>query len=152
LTQPDALFSLLPPAAHAGWLVGNAFEAYGARLPVLPGNADVTVPDTDTTQPSHSTPRRLTCWPSAAALLRLAPAMLAEGRQPVLTVHNPFTCVMGQTTVERAAGSRRRPHSVDPSMTTAPTPSTERALFFDRMATADLALVAATEQRANPTP
>ena len=37
-------------------------------------------------------------------------------------------------------------------MTTAPTPSTERALFFEPMTTADLALVAATEQRANPHP
>lgn len=37
-------------------------------------------------------------------------------------------------------------------MTTAPTPSTERALFFEPMTAADLALVAATEQRANPHP
>lgn len=37
-------------------------------------------------------------------------------------------------------------------MTTAPTPSTERALFFEPMTTADLVLVAATEQRANPHP
>lgn len=116
LTQPDALFSLLPPAAHAGWLVGNAFEAYGARLPVLPppiDNAAGTAPDTDATQPPHGTPRRLSCWPSAAALLRLAPAMLADGQatradgaQPVYVRDQ-----VAKTTLERAAEQAAAAHT-----------------------------------------
>jgi len=116
LTQPDALADLLPPAAHAGWLVGNAFEAYGARLPVLPqlpGNADGTVPDTDTTQAPHSTPRRLTCWPSAAALLRLAPAMLADGQATHAAGAQPVYVrdQVAKTTLERAAEQAAAAHT-----------------------------------------
>lgn len=37
--------------------------------------------------------RQLTCWPTAAALLRLAPHMLAAGLQQALQVPSRCTCV-----------------------------------------------------------
>lgn len=61
--QPPGFEVLAPEALHAEppWvLAGNAFAAYGDRLPT-------GVP-------------RLTVLPTAAALLRLAPALLAAGR------------------------------------------------------------------------
>lgn len=114
LTQPDALDSLLQPAARTGWLVGNAFEAYGSRLPVLPpppDNAAGTAPGT--TQLPHVTPRQLTCWPSAAALLRLAPAMLAAGQATHAAGAQPVYVrdQVAKTTLERAAEQAAAAHT-----------------------------------------
>lgn len=102
LTKPEALSECLPPAARTGWLAGNAFDAYGSRLPAHP------------TTPAESATRQLTCWPTAAALLRLAPHMLAAGlatnaagAQPVYVRDQ-----VAKTTLERAAehmGAHTRP-------------------------------------------
>lgn len=101
LTKPDALADLLPPAAHTGWLAGNAFEAYGPRLPVLQPHET----GTDAGEPPQSAPRQLTCGPSAAALLRLAPAMLAAGLETHAAGAQPVYVrdQVAQTTLERAA-------------------------------------------------
>lgn len=79
LDQPQALS--LPP----GWtLAGNAFDAYGDRLPAGP---------------------RVACLPDAQALLRLAPSLLARGdalpadRALPLYIRDK----VAQTTDERAA-------------------------------------------------
>ena len=79
LDQPEALE--LPP----GWtMAGNAFAAYGDRLPPGP---------------------RIACLPDAAALLRLAPAMLERGRAVPAEQALPLYIrdKVAQTTDERAA-------------------------------------------------
>jgi tRNA threonylcarbamoyladenosine biosynthesis protein TsaB len=79
LDQPQAL--VLP----SGWtLAGNAFDAYGERLPQG---------------------RRLSCLPDAAALLRLAPALLASGQAVPADRALPLYIrdKVAQTTDERAA-------------------------------------------------
>lgn len=58
LVQPDAF----TPAPGAALLAGNVFEAYGTRLP-----------------PDAPGQRRVSAWPTATALLRLAPGLLAAG-------------------------------------------------------------------------
>jgi tRNA threonylcarbamoyladenosine biosynthesis protein TsaB len=87
LDKPQAL--RLP----AGWmLAGNAFEAYGERLPAGP---------------------RFACVPDAAALLRLAPALLAEGQGVSAEQALPLYIrdKVAQTTDERAALKAARPLS-----------------------------------------
>ena len=79
LDQPEAL--RLPP----GWTIaGNAFEAYGERLPRGP---------------------RVVAWPDAAALLRLAPGLLASGEGLPADRALPLYIrdKVAQTTDERAA-------------------------------------------------
>jgi len=69
----------------AGWvLAGNAFAAYGERLPAAP---------------------RLDALPAAAALLRLAPGLLAAGHQVAPSDAWPLYVrdKVAQTTAERAA-------------------------------------------------
>lgn len=85
---PEAL--RLPPAAGPGWaLAGNAFEGYGARLP-FPDD----VP-------------RWEAWPTAGALLRVAPAWLAAGRALPAEQALPLYVrdKVAQTVAERAAAS-----------------------------------------------
>ncbi len=79
----------LAPLAGAGWaLAGNAFAAYGERLP----------------GPLRALPR-LPAAPSAAALLSLAPALLAAGRAVPAEQALPLYVrdKVAQTTAERAA-------------------------------------------------
>jgi tRNA threonylcarbamoyladenosine biosynthesis protein TsaB len=69
-----------------GWvLAGNVFTAYGGRLPA-PGE-------------------RIEALPTAAALLRLAPALIAEGRAVPAAGALPLYVrdKVAQTTAERAA-------------------------------------------------
>ena len=82
-------FGLLAPEAvevPAGWaLAGNAFQAYGARLP--------------------AGPQRLEALPTAAALLRLAPGLLAADQAQPAAGALPLYIrdKVAQTTAERAA-------------------------------------------------
>jgi tRNA threonylcarbamoyladenosine biosynthesis protein TsaB len=79
LDKPEAL--ALPP----GWtLAGNAFDAYGERLPAGP---------------------RVACLPQAQALLRLAPALLERGDAVPADQALPLYIrdKVAQTTDERAA-------------------------------------------------
>ena len=79
LDKPDALS--LPP----GWtLAGNAFDAYGERLPPGP---------------------RVACLPGAQALLRLAPGLIARGGAVPADQALPLYIrdKVAQTTDERAA-------------------------------------------------
>lgn len=79
LDQPQAL------SLPAGWtLAGNAFDAYGERLPPGP---------------------RVACLPDAQALLRLAPALLASGHAVPADRALPLYIrdKVAQTTDERAA-------------------------------------------------
>ena len=79
LDKPEAV------ALPAGWtLAGNGFEAYGDRLPQG---------------------ARLAALPDAAALLRLAPAMLADGDAVAAAGALPLYVrdKVAQTTTERAA-------------------------------------------------
>ena len=78
----------LAPLAGAGWaLAGNAFAAHGERLP----------------GPLRALPR-LPAVPSAAALLSLAPALLAAGRAVPAEQALPLYVrdKVAQTTAERA--------------------------------------------------
>jgi len=82
LGRPEAL----PWPAGAGWaLAGNVFTAYGGRLP---GGAD-----------------RIEAVPTAAALLRLAPALIAAGQAGPATGALPLYIrdKVAQTTGERVA-------------------------------------------------
>ena len=87
-TQTTA-YSLLSPehlVSEAGVaLAGNVFEAYGARL-------------------SHTTAPRLIALPTASALLRLAPALLAAGRAVPAEQALPLYIrdKVAKTTLERA--------------------------------------------------
>lgn len=77
----------------AGWtLAGNAFDAYGARLPAGP---------------------RVAAQPTAAALLRLAPALLAAGAAVPAAQALPLYIrdKVAQTTEERAAARAAPPSS-----------------------------------------
>ncbi len=80
LDRPEAV--VLPP----GWLLaGNAFAAHGGALP--------------------GTARRIEAMPTAAALLRLAPALLAAGQAGPAAAAAPLYIrdKVAQTTQERAA-------------------------------------------------
>ena len=83
-------FQLLAPEAvvlaAGGWLAGNAFAAYGARLP---GEAA----------------QRIDALPTAAAMLRLAPALLAAGLAvpPDQALPRYIRDKVAKTTDERAA-------------------------------------------------
>jgi tRNA threonylcarbamoyladenosine biosynthesis protein TsaB len=80
LSAPEAL------AVPAGWaLAGNAFTAYGARLPAAA--------------------RRIEAMPVAAALLRLAPMLIAAGQAAPAASARPLYIrdKVAQTTAERAA-------------------------------------------------
>ena len=79
LDQPEAL------SLRSGWtLAGNAFDRYGERLPPGP---------------------RVAALPDAAALLRLAPGLLADGRGLPADQALPLYIrdKVAQTTIERAA-------------------------------------------------
>ena len=85
LLKPEQVAGMLAPTAHAHLLAGNAFEAYGPRLPThLP---------------------RLAAAPTAAALLRLAPALLAQGLAGPAADAQPLYVrdKVAQTTAEREA-------------------------------------------------
>jgi tRNA threonylcarbamoyladenosine biosynthesis protein TsaB len=91
LLKPEQVEGLLAPVEHPHLLAGNAFEAYGPRLPThLP---------------------RLTAAPTAAALLRLAPALLAQGLAGGPADAQPLYVrdKVAQTTAEREA-ARQAPH------------------------------------------
>jgi tRNA threonylcarbamoyladenosine biosynthesis protein TsaB len=79
LAKPEAV--MVPD----GWsLAGNAFSAYGARLPVVP---------------------RIEAAPRASALLRLAPALMAAGHAGAAVHATPLYIrdKVAQTTEERAS-------------------------------------------------
>jgi tRNA threonylcarbamoyladenosine biosynthesis protein TsaB len=81
LAKPEAVI------VRAGWsLAGNAFSAYGARLPGAPGV------------------RRIEAVPSALALLRLAPVLIAAGHAGAAVHATPLYVrdKVAQTTQERA--------------------------------------------------
>ena len=82
LMAPESVHA---PSGDGWWLVGNAFKAYGERLP-----ADL--------------PRQI-ALPTAAALLRLAPALLAAGGAvaPELAWPLYIRDKVAQTTAERLA-------------------------------------------------
>jgi tRNA threonylcarbamoyladenosine biosynthesis protein TsaB len=87
LLKPEAV-SLQVPGLGKAVAAGNAFDVYGARLMGLPADAD-----------------RIRALPQAAALLRLAPQLLAAGKA-VSAEHALPTYVrdkVAQTTTERAA-------------------------------------------------
>lgn len=83
LSAPEEL--VLPPGFV---LAGNAFEAYGERLP--------------------EGGQRLSALPTAAAMLRLAPALLADGRTVAPADAWPLYVrdKVAQTTAERAAAKQ----------------------------------------------
>lgn len=85
LCPPEQLAALLGEAAQTAPLVGNVFELHGSRLP-------------DTGQPTQ------TAWPTAAALLRLAPGLLAQGQATLAAQAQPLYVrdKVAQTTAERA--------------------------------------------------
>lgn len=87
LVKPETLAPLLTPAASV--LAGNVFEAYGPRLPMQGRTC-------------------LSAWPTAAALLRLAPTLLeAGGARPAQDAHPVYVRdKVAQTTQERLAASR----------------------------------------------
>ncbi len=85
LCKPEQLAALLSGGAQAGALAGNAFDLHGTRLPA-------------TAQPPQ------TAWPTAAALLRLAPALLRQGLATPAAGAQPLYVrdKVAQTTAERA--------------------------------------------------
>lgn len=85
LLKPEQVAGMLAPTAHTHLLAGNAFEAYSPRLPTL-------LP-------------RLAAAPTAAALLRLAPALLAQGLAGPAADAQPLYVrdKVAQTTAEREA-------------------------------------------------
>ena len=86
LVAPQAL-----DAAPGAWLAGNAFATYGSRLPMGSAQAVVTAP-------------------AASALLRLAPALLAEGQGRPADQALPLYVrdKVAQTTAEREAARAAR--------------------------------------------
>ncbi len=84
LLKPEQLHTELTHQARAGVLAGNAFEAYGSRLPNTDG-------------------KPLNAWPTAAALLRLAPGLLAQGLATPASEAQPVYVrnKVAQTTDER---------------------------------------------------
>ncbi len=76
-------------AVHADEaLAGNVFEAYGARLP-----------------PASASQPWIMAWPTAEAMLRLAPGLLAQGQgvDPALALPLYIRDKVASTTAERAA-------------------------------------------------
>lgn len=89
--QPIALAAPQDVVVPPGWTVaGNAFAAYGERLPAAP---------------------RLAAQPAADALLRLAPALLAagQGRPAAAALPLYIRDKVAQTTEERAAARAAAP-------------------------------------------
>jgi len=84
--KPEHLAFSPPPGAALWVLAGNVFEAYGARLPSCPA-------------------QRINAAPTAAALLRLAPRLLAVGAAlpAALALPTYVRDKVAQTTLERAA-------------------------------------------------
>lgn len=84
--KPEHLAFSPPPGAALWVLAGNVFEAYGARLPSCPA-------------------QRINAAPTAAALLRLAPRLLADGAAlpAALALPTYVRDKVAQTTLERAA-------------------------------------------------
>jgi len=94
LLKPGQVTGMLAATDHAHLLAGNAFDTYGSRLPAhLP---------------------RLTAAPTAAALLRLAPALLAQGLagQPADAQPLYVRDKVAQTTAEREAARATPPTGV----------------------------------------
>ena len=97
--QPLAACTLVPPQGLAqAWrtnacrlLTGNVFEVYADRLPALPSGSTV-----------------LPALPTAAAMLRLAPALMAAGaaRSPEQALPLYVRDKVAQTTEERALVQR----------------------------------------------
>lgn len=85
LLKPEQLADVLGAETPHHLMAGNAFEAYGARLP-------------------HQLPR-LAAAPTAAALLRLAPALVAQGLADTAAHAQPLYVrdKVAQTTEEREA-------------------------------------------------
>ena len=92
LIKPEQLGSLLSAEAACGLWVGNVFEVYGPRLPATAA-------------------RQLPAWPTAAALLRLAPGLLAQGLATPAAHAQPLYVrdKVAQTTVERALLAQTAP-------------------------------------------
>ncbi len=90
LIKPEAVASWLSPEVSV--LAGNVFEAYGARLP-------------------EQGLSRISAWPTAAALLRLAPALLNAGGAVAAKDAHPVYVrdKVAQTTAERQAASQPQP-------------------------------------------
>lgn len=84
LLKPERLAGHLGESAHQGLLAGNALELHGHRLP--PTGLG-----------------RLDAWPTASALLRLAPARLACGQATPAAQAQPLYVrdKVAQTTAER---------------------------------------------------
>jgi len=78
------------PEAGRLLLAGNAFEAYGTRLP---------------TRPDVPSGARVQALPTAAALLRLAPGLMAAGQAVAAELAMPLYIrdKVAQTTAEREA-------------------------------------------------
>lgn len=89
LIKPEGLAGLLDnlpgDAAHTGVLAGNVFGVYGERIPTTSGP-------------------RVVAMPTAAALLRLAPGLLAQGLATPAAHAQPVYVrdKVAQTTAERA--------------------------------------------------
>lgn len=69
LVQPEQLVRLAaePTVSHTPWLLaGNVFAVYGARVAAQ--------------DPAAATAQRISALPTASAMLRLAPALLAAGK------------------------------------------------------------------------
>jgi tRNA threonylcarbamoyladenosine biosynthesis protein TsaB len=100
LLKPEALAAWLPAPAQNGWLVGNAMDLYGPRLPHAFQSKHASS-DTAAATPS----RTLTCWPDAAALLRLAPHLITSGLTNAPASAQPLYVrdQVAKTTAERAA-------------------------------------------------
>lgn len=83
-------------------LAGNVFAAYGARLPAALASAGATAAPAALTTDWAA---RLEALPTAAALLRLAPALLAAGRAVRADQALPLYIrdKVAKTTLERAA-------------------------------------------------
>jgi len=89
LTRPEDLGGVLSVDAASGLWAGNVFDVYGARLPDTPA-------------------QRVLAWPTAEALLRLAPALLAQGLAGPAASAQPLYVrdKVAQTTEERTQLSK----------------------------------------------
>ena len=85
LIKPEQLGGVLTAETASSLWVGNVFETYGHRLPA-------------------TTACQMGAWPTAAALLRLAPSLLAQGLATSAAQAQPLYVrdKVAQTTEERA--------------------------------------------------
>ena len=93
LVQPEKLLRMVEPVApQTPWLLaGNVFAVYGERVAAQ--------------DPAAATAHRITALPTASALLRLAPALLAAGNavSAELALPSYIRDKVAKTTVERMA-------------------------------------------------